>query len=362
MTGVCAVSSVLYRIALACYRNRLRTLLAWVLVLVVVGGSALLAPKQFDDGFKIPGASSQLALEQLQVTFPDAADASAILLITAPEGERMDDKGVKAEAEKYFDYLSSLPYIKGVTSPYVEQLSGQISSDGRSALARVRIVGSASEFSDANREALLAASQRIGDFLPGATANIGGDVYSIHMPKLGVTEAFSLVVAVVVLVMALGSLVGAMIPVATACAGVALGASITVIDATLATVSATTLILAVMLGLAVGIDYALFIVSRHRDQLGAGMDVEESAARAVGTAGSAVVFAGTTVIIALIGLSVANLPFLTIMGCLSAATVAFAVLLALTLLPALLGFAGERLRPKRARLAQTGADAEDGAA
>ena len=104
--------------------------------------------------------------------------------------------------------------------------------------------------------------------------------------------------------------------------------------------------LALMLGLAVGIDYALFITSRHRDQLRDGMAPEESVARAVATAGSAVVFAGLTVIIALCGLAVARIPFLTTMGVAAAVGVAIAVLIALTLLPALLGFGGERLRPK----------------
>ena len=104
-----------------------------------------------------------------------------------------------------------------------------------------------------------------------------------------------------------------------------------------------------MLGLAVGIDYALFIVSRHRDQLGTGLDPEESVARAVATAGSAVIFAGLTVMVALAGLSVAGIPFLTTMGVAAAVGVAIAVLIAITLLPALLGFAGAKLTPKKAR-------------
>ena len=112
------------------------------------------------------------------------------------------------------------------------------------------------------------------------------------------------------------------------------------------TISSTTPLLAVMLGLAVGIDYALFIVSRHRDQLSAGMEVEESVARAVATAGSAVVFAGVTVMIALAGLSVAGIPFLSTMGVAAAVGVAIAVLIALTLLPAMLGFAGANCKPK----------------
>ena len=135
-------------------------------------------------------------------------------------------------------------------------------------------------------------------------------------------------------------------PLLTALLGVSL-TMVLIFGATgITTVSSTTPLLALMLGLAVGIDYALFIVSRHREQLGGGMEPQESIARAVATAGSAVVFAGLTVMIALGGLAVAQIPFLTTMGVAAAVGVAIAVLIALTLLPALLGFAGEKLRPK----------------
>ena len=144
----------------------------------------------------------------------------------------------------------------------------------------------------------------------------------------------------------LGSLRAAGMPLLTALLGVSL-TMVLIFGATgITTVSSTTPLLALMLGLAVGIDYALFIVSRHREQLREGMEPQESIARAVATAGSAVVFAGLTVMIALVGLAVARIPFLTTMGVAAAVGVAIAVLIALTLLPALLGFAGEKLRPK----------------
>ena len=158
-----------------------------------------------------------------------------------------------------------------------------------------------------------------------------------------------MVVALIVLWLTLGSLRAAGMPLVTALLGVGLTMALIFGATGLATVSSTTPLLALMLGLAVGIDYALFITSRHRDQLRAGMDPEESVARAVATAGSAVVFAGVTVMIALCGLAVARIPFLTTMGVAAAVGVAIAVLIALTLLPALLGFAGERLRPRPGR-------------
>ena len=187
---------------------------------------------------------------------------------------------------------------------------------------------------------------------------IGGEIFSTHVPKLSVVEGLGLIVAVIVLLITLGSVVASMMPVGTAIAGVGLGVLGVQIAAGVISVSSTTLMLAIMLGLAVGIDYALFILSRHRDQLSTGMDVEESAARAVGTAGGAVVFAGLTVVIALVGLSIANLPFLTVMGVFGAVTVGIEVLLALTLLPAFLGFAGERLRPKPRKARTRGGSAD----
>ncbi|MDR1432057.1 MAG: MMPL family transporter [Propionibacteriaceae bacterium] len=343
------MSSFLYRLARSCFRHRKQVVLVWGLILAVLGLGALASPKQFDDGFSIPGAASQVALERLAVTFPDAADSSAQLILTAPDGTRLDDPAVKGQVERYFAQLENAGYVKGVTSPYLEQVSGQISDDGKYALASIRVFGGVSAFSDADRADLVDRAEKISDFLPGATANVGGSVFSIHMPEFTWVESLGLIVAVVVLVLTLGSVFGMTVPLATALTGVGCGFSVVTLDASLMSVSATTLILAVMLGLAVGIDYSLFIVARHRDQLATGLGVEESAARAVGTAGSAVIFAGMTVIIALIGLSIANLPFLTIMGCLSAATVAFMVCLAISLVPALLGFFGERLRPKAAR-------------
>ena len=163
---------------------------------------------------------------------------------------------------------------------------------------------------------------------------------------MSLVEGIGVLVALVVLFLTLGSLRAAGMPLLTAVLGVGL-TMIVILGATgITVVSSTTPLLALMLGLAVGIDYALFIVSRHREHLGDGLDPEESAARAVATAGSAVVFAGLTVLIALCGLAVAGIPFLTTMGVAAAFGVAVAVLIALTLLPALLGFAGEKLRPK----------------
>lgn len=346
------MSSFLYRIGRASYRLRVRVLVSWAIVIALFGGLAAAVGGQFDDVFEVPGASSTKALAQLQVTFPEAADASATVLITAPEGTRLADDEVREAVEAWAENLETLPFVNGVIGPFSEVVDGEnvmeglISADGASGRANVRVDGMASTVTDAQREELTAAAKTLEQTLPGSEVLIGGEIFGLHIPKLSIVEALGVAVAVVVLVVTLGSFVASMMPVGTAIAGVGLGVLSVQIATGVITVSSTTLILAIMLGLAVGIDYALFIISRHRDQLAAGMDVEESAARAVGTAGSAVVFAGLTVIIALVGLSIAGLPFLTVMGVFGAVTVGLEVLLALTMLPAFMGFAGERLRPK----------------
>lgn len=340
------MSSFLYRIGRASYRRRGRVLAGWLIVLALLGALAVSVGGKFDDSFEIPGADSTVALDQLKVTFPEAADATATVLITAPEGRLITDKDVKKAIEDWETTLEDIPWVNGVIGPYNDHIEGLISADSRSGRATVRVQGVASTVTDAQREQLTEAADSLTETLPGARVLAGGEIFSIHVPHLSVVEALGLVVALIVLLITLGSIVASLIPIGTAVFGVAAGVLIVQIAAGVITISSTTLILAIMLGLAVGIDYALFILSRHRDQLATGMDVEESAARAVGTAGSAVVFAGLTVVIALVGLSISNIPFLTVMGVFGAVTVAVEVLLALTLLPAFMGFAGERLRPK----------------
>ena len=168
-------------------------------------------------------------------------------------------------------------------------------------------------------------------------------------PEIGPTEIIGVVVAAVVLVITFGSLLAAGMTLLTALIGVIVGMAALILTTSVVDISSTAPVLALMLGLAVGIDYALFISSRHRTQLAEGLDEEESVARAVATAGSAVMFAGATVVIALAGLSLVGISFLTAMGLAAAGTVLTAVLVALTLLPAMLGFLGKRVLPRKIR-------------
>jgi RND superfamily putative drug exporter len=340
------MSSFLYRVGRASFRARRRVVAAWLLVLVLLGALAFAVGGKYDDSFKIPNAASTIALDQLKATFPEAADATATVLVTVPEGSKLEDPKVKTAVEDWLKKFEKLNFVRGTVSPYNEHVDGLISDDGRSGRVTVRVNTTASLITDAQREQITEVADSLAEQLPGTKALAGGEIFGIHVPHLSIVEALGLGVAVLVLLVTLGSFVASMMPIGSAVTGVGIAVLITQTAAGVISVSSTTLMLAIMLGLAVGIDYALFILSRHRDQLATGMDVEESAARAVGTAGSAVVFAGLTVIIALVGLSIAGLPFLAVMGIFAAVGVAVEVLLALTMLPAFLGFAGERMRPK----------------
>lgn len=343
------MSAFLYDVGRWCFQRRGRVLAAWILLLVALGGTAFAIKQPVTDSLSIPGTSSQIAYDQLRMTFPSAADASAMVVVTLPEGRTMDDAAVKTAIQAGIDDLSTRPYVKGAISPYNEYVSGQISTDRRTAKITLRVIGTSTSFTDENRKNLQNDMVTLRDKLPaGTTVLVGGDVFAVSIPKITIVEGIGVLVALIVLIFTLGSVIMGLVPLLNAVLGVGLAMTVIYAATRFSEISSTTPMLALMLGLAVGIDYALFIISRHRDQL-ASSDItpEESAARSVATAGSAVIFAGLTVIIALVGLSIANIPFLTSMGAFAAVAVAIGVLVALTLLPAVLGFLGERARPTK---------------
>ncbi|MHC2186491.1 RND superfamily putative drug exporter [Rathayibacter agropyri] len=352
------MSSLLYRLGRRVYRAHRLVAVLWLLIVVAGGGGALLLNQGTDNTFSIPGTQSQTALDQLERTFPQVSGTSARYVVIAPDGGSVQDADVKGPVSEAVTALGDVNEVAAVTDPYSDSVSGTISEAGNALVITTQMDGSATTTSTASRDALTAEATTLQDALPaGSMVSLGGDLFAQNLPGVTITEAIGLVVALVVLVLTFGSFAAAGMPLMTALLGVALSMSAIFIATRFASISSTTPLLALMLGLAVGIDYALFIISRHQDQLRQGMDPEESAARATATAGSAVVFAGLTVIIALVGLSVAGIPFLTTMGIAAAGGVAIAVIIALTLTPALLGFAGGRLRPKDRRAKKRAAKA-----
>lgn len=344
------MASLLYRIGRTLYRARRRTALAWLVILLVFGGGAALLSTGTDNSFEIPGTESGEALDQLSRTFPQVSGSGADLVVVAPDGGSVRDDDVRDAVATAVDRLERVDQVEVVTDPFGERATGRISDDGSALIISIQMSVPSPEVTAAAQEQLADETDALRDDLPAdSEVALGGRAVTSSVPSLSPVEAVGVLVALVVLLITFGSFRAAGMPLLTAIVGVAVTTAGILIATSVTTISSTTPLLSLMLGLAVGIDYALFVISRHRDQLREGMAAEESAARALATAGSAVVFAGLTVMIALLGLSVAGIPFLTTMGVAAACGVAVAVVISLTLTPALLGFAGERLRPRARR-------------
>ncbi len=337
------MAKLLYRLAHFARRRRGLVLGVWLLVLAIAGVGAVGLSGSTTNQFAIPGTASQQALDHLRDKLPQAAGASGRIVFAAPQGKTITDPQTQQLIDGVMAQVGKTSQVAGAFSPSVTKA---ISPDQRIGLAQVQFSVSPPEVTDQTKDAIKAAV--------GQASNAGLEVaYSQEiagqMVAIGATEGIGVLIAALVLVLTFGSLVAAGLPLLTALIGVGIGiaglyALTSVID-----MSSTAPVLAMMLGLAVGIDYALFIVHRHRKQVLSGMDVDESIARAIGTAGSAVFFAGLTVIIALVGLTIVGIPFLSVMGLAAAATVAVAVLIALTLVPAILGFVGKRIVSAKAQ-------------
>lgn len=344
------MSAWLYGVGRWCYRRRLTVIGAWLSTLLVLGVAAVTFGGSFNNAFEIPASKSQEALDKLRMTFPQGAALSALAIVVAPEGGQVTDS--RAEIEASIEEFGELSMVEAVTSPWNEYVDGLVSDSGRAAIIQLSLDFDGQSPTEEQLEPISEVAAALQEAMPSGTqVSMGGEAYNIELPHLSVIEAIGLAVALVVLTVVLGSIVAAGLPLLTAIAGVGIAMALMFLLTSIFDINSTTPLLSVMLGLAVGIDYALFILSRHRDQLREGLDPEESAGRAVGTSGSAVVFAGLTVFIALLGLGVANIPFLTIMGIFAAITVALAVIIALTFLPALMGLMGERMRPKPRKVA-----------
>lgn len=333
------MATFLYRLARLSYRRRRLVALLWagLLALSAVAAATLSGPTASD--FSMPGTESQRTIDVLRKRMPQvrADAATARLVFAAPEGGTLTSGANRAAVEQVVGRLRTAPQVANVADPFQ---AGAVSPDGRIAYAQVTYRVTPIDVTDEARDALDKAAEP--GRAAGLTVEMGGPATE-GLPAQSAGEVIGLAVAAVVLLITFGSLIAAGLPLLNAVLGVGIAMAGITAATGLVDMSSTTPTLALMLGLAVAIDYALFIVSRYRHELRAGRDGEEAAGRAVGTAGSAVVFAGLTVVIALAGLAVVDIPILTEMGVAAGFAVAVAVLIALSLLPALLGFAGDRV-------------------
>jgi RND superfamily putative drug exporter len=343
------MSSALY--ALGCWvaRAKGRVVLAWAVVLALLAALALTFGHGLDDSITIPGLESSEALAALGRTFPEASGTNAQFLILAPEGHSVLEPGYQDAIDQAAEQLNGLDQVALVTLPQDDNQAG-ISADRRAALLTAQVRTEDAVVTQATRDGLDQVQTQLQAALPsGAEASLGGGLFSYTLPRVTLVEVFGIAAALVVLIVNFGSLLAAGMPLLVSLAGVGVTTTGIFLATAAMSINSTTPILSFMLGTAVGIDYSLFIISRHRQQLRQGVPVVESIGRALATSGSAVVFAGLTVIVALLGLGVAGIPFLTIMGISAAVGVAMAVATAETLLPAVLAAAGDRLRPGRRR-------------
>lgn len=367
------MAKFLFHVGKWSYQRKWAVIAIWLALLLAVGGSALTLQKGFDDEFAIPGTPSQEAAELLIENFPDQKNpldnAGVNIVFAAPEGHRLSepaytkaiddvvahiDQGIpdKKDTMRFGNPVTLNPKIQ---EGIIEQETAQglpeetaradaanltlLSADGRIGFTTFGIdVPSPTDVTENHRQVIREALD-IGR-AKGLIVEGGGAAFGDPLIIKTTSEMIGLGVAFIVLIFTFGSLIAAGLPLVTAVVGIGIGSLAIVLATRVATLNNTTPVLAVMLGLAVGIDYALFILARYRAEYRKAPR-DDAAGIAVGTAGSAVVFAGLTVIIALAALSIVRIPFLTYMGLAAALTVFIAVLVALTLVPALLGVMGK---------------------
>jgi putative drug exporter of the RND superfamily len=330
------VSALLFRLGRSSARHPFRVLSLWLVAAVAVLALQAGAGGEFDDSFRVPGVESQQAADVLEDRFPSQGGQLARIVLHTDDG-RLDDADHRPTVEQVRQQLSTGHAVAGVTDPLADQ-SAAVSADGRTAYVDVAYAVdklTVTQLDDATAAADRARAAGVQTELTGALAQLAQTDPSSELIGVGV--------AILVLLVAFGSVVAMGLPIVTALVGIFVGASGVGVLSAVMDVPEFSLILCMMVGLGVGIDYALFIVTRHRQHLHDGMGVADSAGTANATAGQAVLFAGTTVVIAILGLFLAGLPAITAMGVSVALVVVVAMTAAVTLLPALLGLAGTRI-------------------
>ena len=337
------MASHLYALGAWSFRRRRVVIVAWLLALLTVGVLSHVFAQPPSTQFTIPGTQSQEAIDLLNQKFPAAAGASARIVFAAPAGQRLTEPRIQAAIDATLARAKAAGQVEAVANPFT---LGTVSKDGSIAYADAIYSVPVANISDHSKAALEQSAEPAR--AAGITVAFGGGV--VPPPGSKSSEGLGILIAYLVLTITFGALLAAGLPLITAVIGVLIGILGVNALGSVVDLSATAPILATMIGLAVGIDYALFILHRYRENLSKGFDHAEAAARATATAGSAVIFAGLTVVIALTGLSVVNIPFLTVMGLAAAGTVVIAVAIAITLLPAMMGFAGTKITAPRSRV------------
>jgi len=334
----------LHKLGAFAFKHPYWVIATWAVILLVLGLAAAQFIKPTSSAISIPGTEAQRALDRMSELFPDAGAGSARIVFATPLGKTIEDyKQAISDSTQAFEKLDG---VSQVVDPLTN--TGAVSSDKKIAYTQLQLKSGAGNITDSFIKSIEDVVDKARH--SGLQVEMGGDVVQ-HAPSdiIGVGEIGGLVIALIVLAVTLGSLVAAGMPIITAVTAVGVSMAGLFALSQVMTISSTTPVLAVMLGLAVGIDYSLFIINRYRTYVKEGFGLADAAARAIGTAGNAVVFAAMTVVIALAALTVVQIPFMTTMGLTAAAAIAVAAAVAITLIPAMLRLLGLRIFSRKAR-------------
>jgi putative drug exporter of the RND superfamily len=336
------------------FRRRWIVIAVWLVALAGLTGLGSVVGTSYTNDTTLPGTDSQAAIDLLEREFPAQAGETDTIVFSVPSGS-VSDADVRAQIQPMLGDVAGLADVAGVVSPYATEGATQVSNDGRVAFATVTFAATGGDVPTESVVDLVDTAQAIET--DALEVNLGGSaIGATEEASLSTSELIGVVGAAIVLFIAFGSLMAMLLPLASAIAGLVIGlAGIGFLSQVMGVADVSTQ-LAVLIGLGVGIDYALFIVSRHRTALKQGRTPEEAVMSALDTSGRAVLFAGATVIIALLGLFALGVGFLYGIAVAVAITVALTVISSITLLPALLGFIGMHAlnRRERRRLAASG--------
>jgi putative drug exporter of the RND superfamily len=348
------VTGALYRLGGWCARMHWPVVGIWLLVVIglVVGSHAV--ADQLSDNLSLPGTGSTNATNVLSDKLPQQAYGTNPVVLHVAHGKLTDSANAQAVAAAASS-LSKVPHVVKVVSPLSQQGAAFLSKDQTIGYIPVTLNVSPGDLTKGEAQDVLDAADPAKQ--AGMEVAVGGYVgKTLSKPSTEISELIGICAAIVILLFAFGTATAMAMPIVTALLGLVSTLSIVRLVGHAAEVPTIAPTLATMIGLGVGIDYALFIVTRHKQQLRGGMEVRESVARATATAGGAVAFAGGTVVIALCSLSLAGIPLVSTLGYTAAIAVVVAVLAATTLLPALLGALGPRIDSLRVQLGRTHPD------
>jgi RND superfamily putative drug exporter len=344
----------LYRLGGFCSRHHWPVIACWIVAVVAIALVANVLGAKNSDNLTLPGTGSTNAQNLLQENLPDQAYGTNPVVMESHSGKLTDDKNKKA-VNATVDSLRKAPGVKHAVSPLSKAGAVALSKNKKIGYISVTLDEGPADLTEDEAQTIVDATSPASD--AGLTVATGGYLgQAVSKSDTESSEAVGLAAAVVILLFAFGTVTAMLLPIVTAILGLVLSLSIIKMLGHVVEVPSVAPTLGTMIGLGVGIDYALFIVTRHKLQMRDGMGIAESIARSTATAGGAVVFAGTTVVIALVSLLASGIPFVGTMGYSAAVAVVVAVLAAVTLLPALLGALGPRIHSLRVKLGRTHPD------